>query len=340
MGWEAFYGEIKKGTVRNVYLFTGQEEYTKENALKQLEKALLPEGMELLNSATYENAPAQQIIEACETLPLLCEKRLVVVKDYAPLLSGKAKDETNEAERLSNWLQNPPQSCCLVFFVRGDADARKKLTAQLTKMGADVRFDALSESQISKWIARSLKPYGKAMDAAAENRLVFMVGRSLTSLEGELQKLLSYVGDRSAITENDVVKLVTPQTEYTVFQMIDRAMAGDSAGAHRLLKSSLERGESRIGIIAMLTRQMRLLTHISFMKQAGARLPEIEKRLELTRYVASLAEKQANRFAPERAKAGYEACVAADYAVKTGRARDEQALDSLMLLLPSLATRA
>ena len=46
-----------------------------------------------------------QIIEAAETLPFMCERRLVIVRDWAPLLSGKSRDEEGETARVLDWLK-------------------------------------------------------------------------------------------------------------------------------------------------------------------------------------------------------------------------------------------
>ena len=83
----------------------------------------------------------------------------------------------------------------------------------------------------------------------------------------------------------------------------------------------------------MLTRQLRMLTHIRLMRAQGLPLPEIERRLSLNHYAASRAAEQAGRFSAEALEAGYEACVNTDFAIKSGRVRDAAGLDALMLKL-------
>ena len=97
MTWKEFYAQLKSGALESVYLFSGPEEYLKREALGELRRALLPEGLEQLNETVLEGATAAQIVEAAETLPFMCERRVVEVRDWAPLLSGKARDEESEA---------------------------------------------------------------------------------------------------------------------------------------------------------------------------------------------------------------------------------------------------
>ena len=100
MTWKEFYAQIKGNALESVYLFTGPEEYLKREAMQALRRALLPAGLEQLNEAVLEGATATQIIDAAETLPFMAERRIVEVRDWAPLLSGKARDEENEAARV------------------------------------------------------------------------------------------------------------------------------------------------------------------------------------------------------------------------------------------------
>lgn len=76
MTWKEFYRQIRQGEVRSAYLFSGVEEYVKREALETLAQRLLPAGMEALNRVDLEGATASQIIDAAETLPFACQRRL------------------------------------------------------------------------------------------------------------------------------------------------------------------------------------------------------------------------------------------------------------------------
>ena len=337
MTWEQLYAEIDAGRARPVYLFYGVEEFVKRGAVERLRQKLLPEGLEALNESAYEGeVPARQLIEAAQTLPMMCKRRLVVSRDWPPLLPGAARNEKEEAQQIIDWLPKAPETCTLVFFVRQAPDLRKKLPAALVKLGADVKFEYLSDADLFKWAAGRLKGAGKQIDREAVNQLVFMAGRALTALDGELGKLAAYVGERPLIRRADVERVVHPSLECTVFQMIDALMAGKAARAHELYKVMLEAGENRVGILAMLTRQMRILTHIKLLKGQGMGLREIERALELNHYAAQQAERQAAQLTLQAVEAGYKACAEADYQIKSGQVRDAAAVDARMLRLGAM----
>lgn len=186
------------------------------------------------------------------------------------------------------------------------------------------------------WLkARAVKA-GAAIDPGASEHLVFLAGRDLTRLQGEMDKLTAYAGAGKAVTRQMVEELVPPSLEATVFQMIDCLMERKMARAMELTRSMLQSGETRIGILAMLTRQMRMLTHIKLLKAEGLQMPAIEKQLSLNHYAATRMEKAATRFSACALEEAYRACVEADFAIKRGKARDEDALDQIMFMLGAL----
>lgn len=331
---DQLFRSIKAGDIRSAYVFYGPEVYVRDRAVAALRQKLLPEGLEQLNENLFDSAAsAIDLMDAAETLPLMGEKRLVIVRSWAAL---GARGDSAEIERFIKWLENIPETCCLVFVNADAPDTRKKLTQALKSKAEWVEFALLSDADLLRWCAREVRPLGHTIRPEAVEQLVFMTGRALTAISLELDKVCAYAGDREEITREDVEAVVTPGTECTVFQMIDCLMKGQSGRAQTLLKNMLENGETRIGTLAMLTRQLRMLTHIRLLRAQGQTLPEIERKLSLNHYAAARAADQAGRFSAEGLEAGYKACVDADYAIKSGRVRDVAALDRLMIQLSAM----
>lgn len=331
MRWDDFFKDIKLGVVRGAYLFSGVEDYVKREALEKLRAALLPVGLEALNETVLEGVNAARIIEAAETLPMMCDRRLVVVRDWAPLMSGQSKDEENEGQKILDWLKKAGDSRTLVFFMRTECDQRKKLVKALVKEGLLVEFPQLTDVEIRKWVSSRLKPMGKKMSAPAIQQLVFTAGKELTRLDGELSKLAAFSGERSEIDENDIEQIVSPSLEYGAFDMLNHLFDGDSAGAYRTLGMMLERGANRIGILASVTRQLRGMTFLKIAAENNKNLEEAGKALALNPYAAKIMAQKSRRFASAQLEELYNAAIDADYAIKSGRARDSAALDMLFI---------
>lgn len=330
MNWSEFYQSVDAGDIAPVYLFTGPEEYVKLEALQRLRERLLPPGLETLNDAVMEGVTAQQITDAAETMPMMCEKRIVTVRDWAPLLSGKSKNEEQEVARMQAWLENPAPGCVLVFYMRQSADGKKKLTSTLRKKAVAVDFEFLSDAELSKWCGKRLKAQGKRINAKALNTLTFMAGRELTRLSGELDKLCAYLGDRSEITEDDVRAIVSASLEYNVFELMNHLLSGDMLKAQQTVNSLMQGGQNSIGILAMLTRQLRQMTHMKCALDAGEPAQAVQERLKMHPYAARQTARQVARLNQGWLRELYEACVESDYAVKSGRMRDQDALNALL----------
>ena len=332
MTWNEFYQVLKTGEISPVYLFTGPEALVKREALEALRRKLLPPGLEALNDATLEGVTAQQITDACETMPMMCERRIVTVRDWAPLLPGKAKNEDAETEWMQKWLENPPASCTLVFYMRGEMDGRKKLPALLKKKAAVVDFQLLTDAELARWCAGRLKPHGKRISRAALNTLTYMAGRELTRLSGELDKLAAYLGeDRDEISEEDVRSIVPASLEYNIFELLNSLLSGDMRKGQQTVNSLLQGGQTTVGILAMLTRQIRQLAHMKCALDAGSPVAVIQQQLGMHPYAAKQTARQCARLSAEWLTALYEKCVDFDYAVKSGRLRDRDALDALII---------
>jgi len=324
-----FFDELKGGTVRNVYCFYGPEAFIRKSALDTLRKKVLMPGLEGMNETVLSSPTAQQIIESCETLPMMSDYRLIIVRDCMLCQNGKAQ----ESALLGEYLSRVPETTCLVFDLGDGVDKSKKLSQALMKLPGAVSFDALDDVQLSKWINQQLRPFGKKMDRTACETLAFTSGRDLTMLSGELQKLAAYAGERAEITVQDIEQIATHTAECTVFAMVDALSAGKAQEAFRLLNVLLQSGEQRIGILAMITRHYRQMTHLSALMRERVPQAQQAKLLGVPPFALTRLSRQVGRRSFEALHAGLEACVQADYDIKRGAMREEMALDRLMLLL-------
>ena len=156
MDYKEFFAQVKAGSLRGAYLFEGTEEYVKASALAAVEKAMLPPGMEQLNEAVLDNPATDALIAAAETLPFLADKRLVVARELSAF-TGRGEGD----DRLGEYLARIPESCVLILYVQGKADARKKLYQAVKKHGTVVSFQPMDEAELNRWLARTAKGMGK-----------------------------------------------------------------------------------------------------------------------------------------------------------------------------------
>lgn len=328
-----FFDELKGGTVRNVYAFYGPEAFIRRSAVAALEKKVLMPGLESMNEIALSAPSTQQIIESSETLPMMSDYRLIVVRDCPLTQSAKAKDEAQESALLCDYLTHVPSSTCLVFDLGDALDKRKKLSQALLKLPGAVSFDALDDAHLWRWMSQTLRPLGKRMDRAACETLAFTSGRDLTLLSGELQKLAAYVGERETIAPEDIEQIATHTAESTVFAMVDAISAGKATDAFSLLNVLLQSGEQRIGILAMITRHYRQMMHLSAMQRDKLPQAQQAKLLGVPSFALTRLSRQTGRRTFESLRESVALCVQTDYDIKRGALREDAALERLMLVL-------
>ena len=335
MDRKEFAQAVKDGRIGGTYLFEGPEENIKAAALAQLRKALLPEGMEELNETVLEAPATDALIAAAETLPFLAEKRLVIVREH-PALTGRGEGD----DRLRDYMAHVPETAVIVFIVRGKADARKKLYTAIKKHGSIVTFSPLTDAELNAWIIRTFAAQGKTCTSQTASLLSFTVGGDTALLRQEIDKLAALAGERENVTDEDVRQVATRSVECTIFEMVDAVVARQEGHAFGLLRDMLTAGEQRMGILAMLLRQYRLLQHVKIMQYEKKPVQEIKSRLGVAPFAAERCIRQASAYTGGEVRQAVDICLSTEMGVKSGQYNDEGALEAAMLKLFALKKRA
>lgn len=343
MDHNAFFNQLKLGRIGRCYLFDGEEEYVKHEAWRQLYQALMPDGLEALNYSALHNPDTEELIMACETLPMMCERRLVTVYDYTPLSAPKRKDSAEEDvpakgsdASLTEYIGRLPDTVCLVFYVKGKADSRKALAKAIEKLQGHVVFDRLNESECCRWVKSQAKKAGYTLAQDMASYLVFTVGSDVSALKQELDKLFGYAQEHGTITAEDIDAICTKSTECTVFQMVDAQVDGRTDTAFILLNNLLYAGEDRMMVLAMLLRQYRLMYHVRRLTDEKVPSSSYAQLLGIAPFAAERTRRQAVRFPAEKLKAAYDYLLDYEYRIKQGAASQTACAENAMLQLEQI----
>ncbi len=331
-----FFAAIKQGEVQSCYLMEGEEEYIKQQALRRLEDKLLPPALADMNLTELKNPDADTLIAACDTLPLMAERRVVVVRELDLLSSGKKSEDDTKQERIVGYLEHICPETCLVFYMKGKADARKKLYLWLKKHAVIVDFSQMTESECVPWAVKAMQQQAKSMTQDVAQQLVLTVGKDASLLRQEMDKLCAYVGERAEITRDDIEQICVHSTEYTVFQMVDAQVAGQMDRALRLLSALLREGQDNLGVLALLLRQYRLMYHMRAMMEDKTPQSEWASLLAIPPFAVGRTLSQAKRFPLFKLRQAYELLFSIEYEIKTGRLSQDGAAQQAMLRVRAL----
>ena len=316
MNYLRFFEALKKNDLKPVYVFEGEEEYIKAQAVKTLCSRVLPEGLEEMNLTELTNPAVDELIAAAQTLPAMADKRVVLVRDLSLFSTGKSADDS-DMDRIIEYLRSPSPTTCLIFLVKGKADKRRKLYTFLNGEQAVVDFSPMTEPDAIDWIIRSMRALGKKMSNAVAERFLFAVGSDAALLKQEIEKLADYVGDRDTVTEDDIAVITIQSLESTVFQMVDAQVASQYGEAFLLMHRVLEGGEDRMLILAMLLRQYRMLYQMRCLLDERAPQGELASLLKIPPFAVRRMQSQAMRYGKEQLKAVYDFLLDFEFRLKS-----------------------
>ncbi len=306
-----------------LYLLHGPDEVARSEALAALVAAVPPDVADL-NIARLDGRrlKLEALAAACEALPFLAERRLVIVSDAL-----KHSRAGKEREELRAYLERVPPVCDLVFVEHEDVDRRSVLYTQLKKLGQVREFLPLEGAELLRWLAERARRLGARLDQAAARRLVELVGSDSRTLLTELEKLATYAGKGGTIDQAAVDLLVQDAQEQNLFAFIDELSARRLGPALRGARALLEDGQAATYVLFMLARQVRILIGVQELAARRMRPDAIAAELGQKPFVVRKAVEQARAFAPGELRRLHDRLLELDVATKTGRIQAETALE-------------
>jgi len=232
---------------------------------------------------------------------------------------------------LPEYVRQMPPTTVLVL-IDGEVKTSNSLLKSVAPLAKVMGFAPLSDRNLGEWIQERVKRGGGNISPEAVKLLVGLVGADLWTMNGEIDKLLAYCLGQ-VITEDSVKQVTSYAREANIFALVDAILEGRRKEAQQLLHRLIQDGASPSYILAMITRQLRLIV---MAKDVGQKLsrPEIRGRLESTSdYVLEKAARQARVYTLERIKKAYHKLLEADIAIKTGKYDGDLALDLLVVEL-------
>lgn len=314
--------DIKQHTFQSVYCLYGEEEYLKRSYKNRLIQAITGDDTMNLNRFVEKEAEVSAIIDAAETMPFFADHRLIVIEN-----SGLFK---READRLVEYLGQMPETTIMIF-VESQMDKRSKLYKKVNAVGHAVEMGRQSEKELQTWILRFLKQENKQISGRAMELFLEMAGDDMENIRMELEKLVSFMGDRTGIMPEDVQAICTPQVSGQIFDMIGAVAMRRQQEALRLYYDLLTAKEPPMRILFLIARQFNQLLQV---KEAAAKTRDkaaIAKACGLNPYVAGKMLSQSGNFSREILLSYLQLCVQTEEDVKSGRLADRLAVELLII---------
>ena len=324
--------DIKTGNFKQAYLLYGEEAYLKQQYKHKLVQALNPED-DTMNFNHYEgrNIDVKELIDLCETMPFFADRRVVLLED-----TGFFK---NKCDELADYMKELPDYLCLVF-VEDEVDKRSKMYKAVKSCGRIGEFARQDEKTLMQWAAGILKREGKNITQRDMELLLTMTGIDMGNLRMELEKLITYTGDRNVVTRADIQEGCTTQTQNKIFDMVRAVTEKNQKRALDLYYDLLTLREPPMRILFLLAKQFRQICLTKKLSQEGLSQTEIASKLGVPSFVVRNLASCARSYTVEELENAVRDFVDAEEAVKTGTLGDVLSVELLIVKYSSARTKS
>lgn len=299
--------DIKNEEIPSVVLLFGPEQFHVEWATdKLIEKYINPVTRELDVTVFNEKPSVEEIINACETLTMFSERRLVVVSksgyfkgkeietkeatsEDSPDFNEKSNKTGSETDLLCEYLAHIPPSTILVFK---EEDVNKKLKPYkaIKRLGKDYDFDTLKREDIKVFIRNRVKKNSKEIRGEIVNLIYDLSGYghknseyTLYNLENDLMKIIAH-SENVEITSLDVTSTLEGDLDTFVFSLVEAMGSGKKGEALNLYSNIISGGGKFFVILGLLISQYELMFDVKELLDKGKTLPSIETVLKVNGY--------------------------------------------------------
>ncbi len=243
---DSLFRSLNKGSLAPVYYFHGPEDVLKDEALHAiLDRALDPSLRDFnFDQRSAGQLDAETVHALCNTLPMLAERRVVVLRDIEAW-----KRKAAARSEFLRYLEHPSPDT-VVILIQGSAEEGED--KELAKSAYTVRFDALPPERASRWVLHHAGKLGLALEPDAVEHLIRSVGTDLGPLASELAKLASLPAEHP-LTVEQVGELVGVRSGETQWDWRAAVLDDQSGRAVTLLPALLAQpGVSGVKLVSLL----------------------------------------------------------------------------------------
>lgn len=317
--------KLKKHEFDNCYVFCGSDEKLIKHHVKFTTDMIVKSDFMDLNYSKFDGNKAdfETIIEACETMPFMSDKKVVVVYRATFLEdSGGSKNsgdlKSENFQLLNEYLNNPSPYCVLIIYYVFSSDREKPSNKikKLEKKACVIKVDKLKGEFLQRKCAEIFESAGKKIGKAELTLFCGQVDNNMDIVLNEIEKLVSFAEGRE-ITKGDILAMMPQKSENDIFNLVDYLSQKNIKRALDILNELIYKGEKIPLILFMIGRQFNLLFNIKLGIDSGKSKEILSSELKLHPYICEKMISQSMKFTLNRLKRNIELCVDTEKTLKS-----------------------
>lgn len=264
---------IKKNEFSNLYFIYGNEPYLKDFYANKIIEKSVKKDFQMFNLHVFdgENANLNDIASCTESLPMMDEHALIVIKDYRFDKSGE--DDRKQIEAI---VSDIPETNIVLFWMQNvEVDVKKndkwkKAVTLMNKYGSVLVLDKKNRSQLVKLLMSGASKRECSISSQNAEYLINLVGDDMNNLLNELEKLC-FFANKSEITKQHIESLAVRSVSARVFDLATDIIQGRNEKAFEVLKTLISQKEEPVNINSQLINAYVDIYRAKVFSEAGER---------------------------------------------------------------------
>ena len=308
-----------KSKIEPAYLLMGVDEFLLSSAYNLIVKysGMLMEDLNLIKFGEGI-IDMKDVVRALNTLPVFCDKKIV----YLDIRMSKL-NELKNIKDLQEYLECPNMSSVLIVNL-GSNDIKF-----IDKNIESIDCNRLGINIVSLKIKQIANMSNKNISEETIKLLYDYTLGDLAKITVELNKLISYVGDKDSIEISDIKELVTPSLEYQVFELTDALAKKNSIRVYQIISDMKAKKDEFRTLPAIIFSHFRRLFMVA-LNQDKNRM-ELSKLLGVKEYAVKMSMQQVGLFSKSQLKKINELLSQVDFELKQSNMSIDNAVGLIVL---------
>ena len=229
--YESVVRSVQNREFKPIYYLMGEESYYIDRISDYIASQVLTEEQKDFNLTVMYGSDTNiaNVVTAAKRFPMMSDYQVVIVKEAQNL---------KNIDDLSFYLKKPQPQTILVFCHKnGVLDRRKKVIADVERVGVLFESKKLRDYQLPAFIVNYVRNHKSSIDEKAAVLLAEFIGSDLNRMAGEIDKLMMSMPEgQSRITPELIERNIGVSKEFNSFELRSALIEKDVLKANRIAK--------------------------------------------------------------------------------------------------------
>lgn len=287
-----------------IYLLISEESYDRRTALDQLLNLLIPSTQQrslIVVTIPLYRLGVDALRHELDSYSFFAKQRVLVIEELE-------KVKVDDLKKMLPWLERLPQGMTLIFQAE-QLRSNTLFYKSIEKEGVilDLSNEGKpweKEKKMQEWLKTKAHQQGKILGLDAAKVMVSQLGTDRALLANELDKVITFCGERQNIIAKDIQAICSVIHQETGWKLGEAIFQRQSARALEVLKALLDEGTSLFMVLRQLRSQFQTKVNIASILDRGGSSIDVnavygymkgqilEQNIQLTKSYGSQALRQ------------------------------------------------